>query len=92
MKIKNGMSFEKNGWTYMSIKGKPRERGYAYGYMCAPQFKKIQEMLKFSVYDGTGQTWEYFVDACTRVLNPKIKEPPADQIRDRQSLEKILMN
>ncbi len=74
MKIKNGMSFEKNGWTYISIKGKPRERGYAYGYMCAPQFKKIQEMLKFNVYDGTGQTWEYFIDACTKYLNPKIKE------------------
>ena len=74
MKIKNGISYEKNGWTYISIKGKPRERGYAYGYLCAPQFKKIQEMLKFTVYEGTGQTWEYFVDACTRVLNPTIKE------------------
>lgn len=74
MKIKNGVSYEKNGWTYISIKGKPRERGYAYGHLCAPQFKKIQEMLKFTVYEGTGQTWEYFVDACTRVLNPTIKE------------------
>jgi len=74
MKIKNGSSYEKNGWSYISIKGKPRERGYAYGYICAPQFKKIQEMLKFNIYEGTGQTWEYFVDACARVLNPKIKE------------------
>jgi len=74
MKIKNGSSYEKNGWTYISIKGKPRERGYAYGYFCASQFKKIQEMLKFNTYEGSGQTWEYFVDACTRVLNPKIKE------------------
>jgi hypothetical protein len=24
-KIKNGMSYEKNGWKYVSIKGKPKD-------------------------------------------------------------------
>jgi hypothetical protein len=74
MKIKNAISYEKNGWTYISIYGSPKERGYAYGTVCAPQFKKIQEMMKFNVYEGTGQTWDYFVDACQRILNPTIKE------------------
>jgi hypothetical protein len=26
MKIKNGYSYDKNGWKYVSIKGKPKER------------------------------------------------------------------
>ena len=28
-KIINGTSYQKNGWKYISIKGKPQERGYA---------------------------------------------------------------
>ena len=41
-KIKNGTSHKINGWTYISIKGSPKERGYAYGYLIAEDFKKIQ--------------------------------------------------
>ena len=40
-KIKNGMSYETNGWKYISIYGKPKERGYAYGYLCAEDFKDL---------------------------------------------------
>ena len=46
-KIKNGLSYQKNGWKYVSIKGKPKERGYAYGYLCADDFKEIQKTLIF---------------------------------------------
>ena len=27
--VKNGFSYEKNGWKYVSIHGKPKDRGYA---------------------------------------------------------------
>jgi hypothetical protein len=40
-KIKNGISYELNGWKYISIKGNARQRGYAYGYLIADDFKKI---------------------------------------------------
>ena len=33
--VKNGISYELNGWKYISIKGTPRERGYAHGYLAA---------------------------------------------------------
>ena len=61
-KIKNGMSYESNGWKYISIHGKPKERGYAYGYLCAKDFKEIQTMLKFLMMEAYGQTWEFFID------------------------------
>ena len=47
MKIKNGLMYEKDGWKYISVKGEPKERGYAYGYLCAKDFKEIQIMLNF---------------------------------------------
>ena len=40
-KIKNGISYELNGWLYVSVKGSPRERGYAYGYLVANEMKKV---------------------------------------------------
>ena len=60
-KIKNGLSYNKNGWKYISIKGEPKERGYAYGYLCANDFKEIQKMLKFFIMVSYGMTWEYFI-------------------------------
>jgi hypothetical protein len=61
-KIKNGMSYETNGWKYISIYGKPKERGYAYGYLCAEDFKEIQKMLKFLMYEAYGVEWEFFIE------------------------------
>ena len=60
-KIKNGLSYQKNGWKYISIKGEPKERGYAYGYLCANDFKEIQQTLKFLMMEAYGVEWEYFI-------------------------------
>jgi hypothetical protein len=60
-KVKNGLSYNKNGWKYISIKGKPRERGYAYGYLCANDFKEIQRTLKFLMMEAYGMDWDYFI-------------------------------
>ena len=70
MKIKNGYSYEKNGWKYVSIKGKPKERGYAYGVLCADEFKEIQKMLKFLMFEAYGQQWDFFIDK----INSDFKE------------------
>lgn len=56
------MSYEKNGWKYISIKGKPKERGYAYGYLCANDFKEIQKTLKFLMFEAYGMEWNYFIN------------------------------
>jgi hypothetical protein len=62
MNVKNGLSYEKNGWKYISIKGKPKERGYAYGYLCANEFKEIQKTLAFLMMESYGQTWDFFIE------------------------------
>jgi hypothetical protein len=70
MKIKNGFSYEKNEWTYISIKGKPKERGYAYGYLVAKQFAEMQKMLEFFILESYGETWEYMI----KLINEDFKE------------------
>jgi len=61
-KIKNGICYDKNGWKYISIKGTPKERGYAYGYYCAKDFSEIQKMLDFIMYEAYGVKWEEFIE------------------------------
>jgi len=69
-KIKNGKSYEKNGWKYISVKGSAKERGYAYGYLCAEDFKEIQKMLKFLMMEAYGMEWDYFI----KKINEDFKE------------------
>jgi len=64
--IKNGYSYNKNGWKYISVKGSPKERGYAYGYLCANDFKEIQKTLKFLMLETYGMEWKYFIDEISR--------------------------
>ncbi len=60
-KVKNGSSYQMNGWKYISINGKPKERGRAYGSLCVEEFKEIQKMLAFLMFEAYGMNWDYFV-------------------------------
>lgn len=73
MKIKNGYSYKESGWIYISIHGKAKERGYAYGYLCAEYFKEIQKMLKYFMYESYGYTWDYFIDEINKSFKEMIK-------------------
>ena len=73
-KIKNGLSYNLNGWLYISVRGSPREIGYAHGYLAAAEMKEIQTMLRFNVLNDTGNTWDYYVDVCKHYMTPTIME------------------
>jgi hypothetical protein len=61
LKVKNGYAYRKNGWLFISVHGDPRKRGYAYGYLCAADFKDVQKMLRFFMLETYGQEWDYFI-------------------------------
>jgi hypothetical protein len=69
-KIKNGISYDKNGWKYISVSGKPKERGYAYGFLCAKYFKDVQKNLAFIMMEAYGMEWDYFI----KEINDDFKE------------------
>ena len=59
--VKHGLKYEQNGWIYISVHGDARERGFAYGELCAEEFKNIQTMLKFYMLESYGHEWSYFI-------------------------------
>ena len=73
-RVKNGISYEMNGWLYVSIKGKPKERGYAYGKLVADEMKKVQKIQEFITYFDYGVKWEFFIEAAAKHFKPKIIE------------------
>jgi hypothetical protein len=73
-KVKNGISYLKNGWVYVSISGNPYERGYAYGELISEDIKKVKELLDFMIYNNYGVQWSFFVEACQKYFVPKIKK------------------
>jgi len=73
-KIKNGFRYEKNGWTYLSLKGTAKERGYANGYLLAPELKDIFKMLDFNFMNGSGYSRDFFTEVISELYGPQIKQ------------------
>ena len=73
MKVKNGYREEKDGWTVLSIKGNAEERGYAHGYLMAPELKEIFKMLDFFFPNTFGYTCQFFCDVIGELFVKQIK-------------------
>ena len=73
-RVKNGISYKKNGFTYVSISGKPYERGYAYGELISEDIKKVKTILNFMILNDYGVEWSFFIENCKKYFTPKIKE------------------
>jgi hypothetical protein len=72
--VKNGIRYDLNGWSYVSIKGTPKERGYAYGKLIAKDMKEVRRILDFVIYTDFGVKWEFFIEAAAKYFSPKIHE------------------
>jgi hypothetical protein len=73
IKVKNGIRYETNGWTYLSVKGSPSERGYAHGYLVAKELKDIFKMLEFNFYEDYGIKRDVFSDVVGQIWGPIIQ-------------------
>ena len=72
---KNGFSYEQDGWTYISVHGSPKERGYAIGFLGAKEFKEIQKTLEFNCMEEMGYSWkDFFVPHSKELYNELIKD------------------
>ena len=72
--VKNGFSYEKAGWTYVAISGEAYNRGFAYGSLSAKDFKEIQTMLNYFIYESYGVTWKELIDEVNQDIYDLTKE------------------
>lgn len=71
-KIKNGIRHTLNGWTYISIRGEPLERGNAYGKLIRQEMKEVRRILDYIIYKDYGVTWDFFIEAAKNHFTEKI--------------------
>ena len=62
IRVKNGLRYDMNGWVYISIHGKPFERGLAYGKLIAKDMKTIMNTIRYIIYNDYGVEWNFFID------------------------------
>ena len=73
-KVKNGIRYDLNGWTYISINGLPKERGVAYGKLMIKDMKEVRRILDFIIYTDFGVKWDFFIQAAQKYFTPKIEK------------------
>jgi hypothetical protein len=69
-----GISYDMNGWKYISIRGAPYERGVAYGELSAKDYREVKEMLEFFMYESYGVKWEELVKMIKEDFHDMTKE------------------
>jgi hypothetical protein len=73
MKVKNGIRYEKNGWTYISIQGSAKEMGFAHGTLLKAEIKDVFKMLEFDFMDSYGYNCAFFVEVISELYGPQIR-------------------
>jgi hypothetical protein len=74
MQIKNGFRYEKNGWTYISIKGEPYDRGLAHGTLLKDEIKKCLKTMEWILYDSHGLEIDFFKEISNFFFKKTIEE------------------
>jgi len=72
IRIKNGLRYEKNGWIYVSVKGTPKERGYAHGYLVVDELRDTYKTLDFTFYEGYGYKRAMFSEITSELFRPQM--------------------
>lgn len=80
-KYDKGWRFDKNGWVYIHIEGKPYDRGFQHGYLAAPEIGKALRSLEYLTYQQTGKKWEFFVGAAAKLWANRIGKEYLEEIK-----------
>lgn len=79
--LKNAYRYDKNGWIFLHIEGKPFERGFQRGYFTASEigefFKTVAHTQKFE----TAKEIDFFVAAASKLLQDKVPEEYMEELK-----------
>jgi len=84
--VKNGFSYEKDGWLYIAIEGEAYERGFAYGSLCAKEFKEIQRMLEYFIYESYGVKWSEMIEQVYEDIYDITKDNFAESLEEMRGI------
>ena len=72
--IENGKRIEENGFIYISVKGDPKSRGYAQGFLLADRIVKFIRTYAFFVWSEYGRDITFFTKMIKDLFGPIVLE------------------
>lgn len=63
---------EKDGWIYLHIEGAPKERGFQYGFLLAPQIGESLRVRREVWSYQSGMEWTWLVKKSAKMFTPKV--------------------
>jgi hypothetical protein len=69
----SGYTFQKNGWTYLHIEGRPYDRGFEHGYLLAAEIAKALTAAKYYIHFTTGKDFSFFTANAERMFKSFLK-------------------
>jgi len=73
--IENGKRIKKNGFIYVSVKGKPEERGYAQGFLIAERIVQFIRTYAFFVWTEHGRDITFFSNMVKDLFGKIVQSP-----------------
>jgi len=64
---------DREGWIFVHIEGSPRERGYQYGSLLAPEIDDFITVLKVYLEHNTKKDWNFFRESAKTIFLPKLE-------------------
>jgi hypothetical protein len=73
--------YDKNGWIYLHIEGKPFERGFQRGYLTANEIDEFLKTIAHIQRFDTSRELDYFIKAAARLFKGKVDREYVEEMQ-----------
>ena len=73
--------YDKNGWIFVHIEGKPFERGFQRGYLTANEIGEFYKTLAYLQEFETGRDVNFFVKASAKLFKNKVSQEYVEEMQ-----------
>lgn len=79
-RLKGGYTFERDGWTYVHLEGKPAEIGFQHGYLLARRIEDNLKVYQVETAYESHKPWTFYRNAARLVLWPEIENEYREEL------------
>ncbi len=80
-KYNQGFRYEKNGWIFLHVEGRPYDRGYQHGYLIAKEYKDAYKCYNDMMIQTMGITMDFIVKEAVKLIKSKIPQEYIDEMQ-----------
>ena len=78
--INQAETYEKDGWIYLSVEGRPFERGFQNGYLLAKHIDETIAIIAYYLEQSTKKNWDFYRKSAEEMFWPALDGEYKDEI------------